>query len=393
MTRNYDYRAWTADPSIVPADTKIPSDINANDDRSYFYIKTIVDLSTYLIEEEEEEDEIYGPLVRALEDREHVEYFEIPAFELIDESTSWSTISNMLSAVQIPIDAQRKMAHRISYCARSMAKASHNIGSKVLPMIVCIDAADYVGADEVDVDDNVMRESVEGTEGPREGPASEELVEARETVRVEDGLMEQRMMCQDDIHFVWLWRSLTAKAFLHADRELADDCSTSTVCGTKAPTALVLGRHLLVANAGDCRAVPCRNGDAVLISQDHRPTYLPERRRVEELGGIIEFGCLNGELAVTRALGDWNMKRSSGSASPLIAESNVHQILLTEDDEFFIMASDGIWDVIGNQEAVDIVRRDLSQLDDTPQCVEELVDHASVLKSKDNLSTVVVCFT
>ncbi|KAI8543407.1 hypothetical protein RHMOL_Rhmol08G0215300 [Rhododendron molle] len=74
--------------------------------------------------------------------------------------------------------------------------------------------------------------------------------------------------------------------------------------------------------------------------------------RVEELGGIIEFGCLNGELFVTRALWDWNMKRSSGSASPLIAEPDVHQILLTEDDEFFIMASHGIWDVMGNQEAV-----------------------------------------
>lgn len=202
MTRNYDCHAWTADTSIVPADTKILSDINANDDRSYFYIKTIVDLSTYLIEEEE--DEIYDPLVRALEDRDHVEYFEIPAFELIDESTSWSTISNMLSAVQIPIDAQRKMAHRISDCARSMAKASHNVGSKVLPMIVRIDAADYVSADEVDVDDDVLRESVEGTEGPREGPASKELVEARETGRVEDGLMKQCVICQDDIHFVWL---------------------------------------------------------------------------------------------------------------------------------------------------------------------------------------------
>lgn len=87
------------------------------------------------------------------------------------------------------------------------------------------------------------------------------------------------------------------------------------------------------------------------------------------------------------------MKRSSGSASPLIAEPDVHQILLTEDDEFLIMASDGIWDVMQNQEAVDIVCRELSQDHDPRQCAEKLVDHASVLKSKDNLTAIVVCFT
>lgn len=120
----------------------------------------------------------------------------------------------MLSALQIPIDAQRKMAHRISDCARSMAKASHNVGSKVLPMIVRIDAADYVGADEVDVDDDVMRESAEGTVGLREGLASKESAEPPETVRAEDGLMEQGVICQDDIHFVWFGCQLRDKKIL-----------------------------------------------------------------------------------------------------------------------------------------------------------------------------------
>ncbi|KAI8572459.1 hypothetical protein RHMOL_Rhmol01G0200500 [Rhododendron molle] len=62
------------------------------------------------------------------------------------------------------------MLDAISNCARSMAKNSHkahNVGSKVLPMIVSMDSTNYVGADTVHVD-VVLRESIEGTVGPRE---------------------------------------------------------------------------------------------------------------------------------------------------------------------------------------------------------------------------------
>ncbi|KAJ8573667.1 hypothetical protein K7X08_010178 [Anisodus acutangulus] len=106
------------------------------------------------------------------------------------------------------------------------------------------------------------------------------------------------------------------KGFLLADLALADDCNVSSSSGTTALTALVLGRLLMVANAGDCRAVLCRNGDAIDMSQDHRPSYPSEKRRVEDLGGFIDDGYMNGILSVTRALGDWDMKLSRGSASP-----------------------------------------------------------------------------
>ncbi|CAL5384971.1 unnamed protein product [Camellia sinensis] len=201
----------------------------------------------------------------------------------------------------------------------------------------------------------------------------------------------------DDNGFLNELKDCHIKAFLLADRALADEeCSgVSSDCGTTALTALVLGRHLVVANAGDCRAVICRKGIAMPITQDHRTSYLPERRRVEELGGTIKFGYPNGELAVTRALGDWYMKSPFGSVSlsPLTAEPDVHQIVLTEDDEFLIMASDGIWDVLSNQEAVDIVCHGLMQHHHPKQCASEVVDQALGLRSKDNLTAIVVCFT
>ncbi|MCE5165729.1 hypothetical protein HAX54_011920 [Datura stramonium] len=149
------------------------------------------------------------------------------------------------------------------------------------------------------------------------------------------------------------------RAFLLADQALADERSVDAYCGTTAITVLVLGRHLVVANAGDCRAVLCRKGAAVQMSEDHRPTCQLERQRVEGLGGLIEYGYLNGDLAVTRALGDWYMKLPFGSVSPLTAEPEVQQTLLAEEDEFMIIGCDGIWDVMSNQEAVNIVSQSL----------------------------------
>lgn len=183
------------------------------------------------------------------------------------------------------------------------------------------------------------------------------------------------------------------RAFIGADLALADEQSISSSCGTTALTALILGRHLLVANAGDCRAVLCKRGVAVDMSQDHRPSYLPERKRVEELGGYIDDGYLNGYLSVTRALGDWDLKFPLGSASPLIAEPDVQLVALTEEDEFLIIGCDGIWDVMSSQDAVSLVRRGLRRHDDPQQCARELVKEALRLHTSDNLTVIVICLS
>ncbi|XP_010544943.1 PREDICTED: probable protein phosphatase 2C 49 isoform X1 [Tarenaya hassleriana] len=181
-------------------------------------------------------------------------------------------------------------------------------------------------------------------------------------------------------------------AFLQADLALADDHNVSSSSGTTALVALIFGRLLMVANAGDCRAGLCRKGQAIDMSQDHRPIYPPERRRVEESGGFIDDGYLNGVLSVTRALGDWDMKLPRGKPSPLIADPEIRQITLTEDDEFLIIGCDGVWDVMTSQQAISIVRRGLRRHDDPTRCARELVMEALRLKTFDNLTVVVVCF-
>lgn len=150
-----------------------------------------------------------------------------------------------------------------------------------------------------------------------------------------------------------------------------------------------------MANAGDCRAVLCRKGQAVEMSQDHRPSFIPERKRVEALGGYVLDGYLNylnGSLSVTRALGDWEMK-FPGSPSPLIAEPDVRRITLTDDDEFLIIGCDGIWDVMSNQLAVSLVRRGLRRHNNVQQCARDLVTEALRLDTSDNLTAIVISFS
>ena len=112
--------------------------------------------------------------------------------------------------------------------------------------------------------------------------------------------------------------------------------------------AIVLYRSLLVANAGDCRAVLSRGGGAIEMSKDHRPLCIKERKRIKSLGGYIDNGYLNSQLGVTHALGNWNlqgMKEINGKGGPLSVEHKLKLITLTKEDEFFIIGSDGIWDV------------------------------------------------
>ncbi|XP_042379531.1 probable protein phosphatase 2C 2 [Zingiber officinale] len=182
-------------------------------------------------------------------------------------------------------------------------------------------------------------------------------------------------------------------AFQLADLALADECTISSSSGTTALIALVFGRLLMVANAGDCRAVLCRKGEAVEMSQDHRPTNAVERQRIEASGGYIDGGYLNGVLSLTRALGDWDIKEPRGSPSPLIAEPEFRHALLSEDDEFLIIGCDGIWDVMSNQHAVNIVSKGLRRHDNPELCARELVSEALRLKTFDNLTVIVVCFS
>uniref|UniRef100_A0A0C9S3F6 protein-serine/threonine phosphatase n=1 Tax=Wollemia nobilis TaxID=56998 RepID=A0A0C9S3F6_9CONI len=196
-----------------------------------------------------------------------------------------------------------------------------------------------------------------------------------------------------DVDFSILAEKVVRKAFLAADHALEKHCDVDNFSGTTVLIALIMGRSLLVANAGDCRAVLCRRGRAVEMSRDHKPNCFSERERIEDLGGFVYEGYLNGDLSVSRALGDWDTKMTKGSLGPLSAEPEFRQALLSEEDEFLIIGCDGIWDVMTSECAVSIVRRELMLHNNPEQCSKELVLKALRHGSQDNLTVVVVCFS
>ncbi|KAL3844121.1 hypothetical protein ACJIZ3_001524 [Penstemon smallii] len=203
-----------------------------------------------------------------------------------------------------------------------------------------------------------------------------------------------RFIVEDD-DFPQEIERVIASAFLQTDTAFAQACSLDVdlSSGTTALAALVIGSSLVVANAGDCRAVLCRRGKAVEMSRDHKPVCLKERRRIEASGGYVYDGYLNGQLNVARALGDWHMDGLKGQdGGPLSAEPELMSTRLTKEDEFLIIGCDGLWDVFMSQNAVDFARRKLQEHNDPMMCSKDLVNEALKRKSGDNLSVVVVCF-
>ena len=152
-------------------------------------------------------------------------------------------------------------------------------------------------------------------------------------------------------------------------------------------------RTMLIANAGDSRAVLGKWGRVIELSKDHKPNCTAERLRIEKLGDVIYDGYLNGQLSLARALGDWHIKGSKVSKSPLSSKPELEEILLSEEDEFLIIGCDGLWDVISNQCAVTMVRKELIMHNDPGRCLSALVKEALQCNTCDNCTVVVVCFS
>lgn len=147
----------------------------------------------------------------------------------------------------------------------------------------------------------------------------------------------------------------------------------AVTAGCTAVVALLQRGNLIVANAGDSRCVlssrgvvrndllpslhslpqplsiplpPCPLSQAIEMSRDHKPELPEERARIEKARGFVEFGRVNGSLALSRALGDLEYKRNyqlEPSEQMVTALPEIRLRKLEEGDEFVVLACDGIW--------------------------------------------------
>ncbi|XP_056849248.1 protein phosphatase 2C 3-like [Raphanus sativus] len=128
--------------------------------------------------------------------------------------------------------------------------------------------------------------------------------------------------------------------------------------GSTAVVSVVTPEKIVVANCGDSRAVLCRNGKPVPLSTDHKPDRPDKLDRIQEAGGRVIYWDgprVLGVLAMSRAIGD-NYLKPYVSSEPEVTVTD-----RTEEDEFLILASDGLWDVVTNEAACAMVHMYLNK--------------------------------
>jgi serine/threonine protein phosphatase PrpC len=164
-----------------------------------------------------------------------------------------------------------------------------------------------------------------------------------------------------------------------AERQRLHDGSTG-IC------ALIRDGKLLVGNVGDCRTLLLSGGRSIQMSTDQKPTSPDEQKRIIGLGGAVLY-CMgvarvNGVLAVSRAFGNRTLR------TVIRPDAEMMQRELTKDDDYIVIASDGMWDVLRNKDVAEICYALQGQ---PPQFIaEELVQTALLRGSMDNVTCLVV---
>jgi len=165
-------------------------------------------------------------------------------------------------------------------------------------------------------------------------------------------------------------------------------CTAISVCVTKT--------HYVVANAGDSRLIIVSEGQVKFASKDHKPDDANETARILRAGGMVFAKRVNGDLAVSRALGDFMYKRVAGlppAEQPVTAVPDV--TVIPRDaarDQFICVACDGVWDVVSNQACAEFLLEKMTTGYGLGRCCELLLDHCLEAGSRDNMTVVLATF-
>lgn len=167
--------------------------------------------------------------------------------------------------------------------------------------------------------------------------------------------------------------------------------------GATAACCLLINRTLYTANLGDTEIVLGRkiaNGSyqPITLSQKHKPEDSSERARVQEAGGSVFLGRVQGVLAVSRAFGDPEFKVPLNDSTKDFVSSDpaIETFAITDDDEFLIIACDGLWDVATYPEVVDFIAKRKPTMSPTAISKELVIEAIRNRRSQDNVSIVIV---
>jgi serine/threonine protein phosphatase PrpC len=170
------------------------------------------------------------------------------------------------------------------------------------------------------------------------------------------------------------------KTFLAVDEKLKFYDSENS--GLTSTVVLIEGKMLYIANVGDSGCfLLTKNKEFKKISVDHNCLNEKELERIKNNGGKIINNRVLGQLALTRALGDHSLRKYG-----VIAEPDTNKIQLTNNDKYVIIASDGIWDVLKEDDIKNIIKEN----EKCEKICENLIQQAITKGSKDNISCIFI---
>ncbi|KAL7170954.1 hypothetical protein ACSBR2_035751 [Camellia fascicularis] len=170
--------------------------------------------------------------------------------------------------------------------------------------------------------------------------------------------------------------------------------------GCTACVAIIRNNQLIVANAGDSRCVISRKGQACNLSTDHKPYLEGERERILKAGGFIHAGRVNGSLNLARAIGDMEFKQNKflpAEKQIVTVNPDINTVELCDDDDFMVLACNGIWDCMSSQELVDFMHEQLITESKLSVVCERVLDRCLAPSTAsgegcDNMTMIIVQF-
>jgi len=167
--------------------------------------------------------------------------------------------------------------------------------------------------------------------------------------------------------------------------------------GTTAICVLITDKYILFSNCGDSRGVLSGDGSKpLLVTQDHKPSNPPELERIQNAGGSVMIQRVNGSLAVSRALGDFEYKNVDGKGPTEQLVSPEPEFYMkrreSDKDEFLVLACDGVWDVMTNEDICSFISARMRVTDNLEQIANEVIDTCLHKGSRDNMSIIIIAF-
>jgi len=199
----------------------------------------------------------------------------------------------------------------------------------------------------------------------------EEIMDHLDTHKLASGTDEDKELIEKAIK----------KAFLELDkkmRTISDTKNGFDRSGSTSVCVLISPLRYYFINCGDSRALLCRSGEVHFATSDHKPSNPIERDRIQKAGGSVMIQRVNGSLAVSRALGDYEYKNveNKGPTEQLVSpEPDITAIDRNhKEDEFLVLACDGIFDVSTNEELCAYIRSRLAITDGLTDICNDVVD-------------------